>query len=137
MIRQTKLAPDNVQMKKIADPVDVEKQVEVASVALEDYPDVVNDVLGACLAELKNNPEYDESAKTICSSCPNNVQDKTVEKYKRDFEGFSDPYKCLLVQGVCLYGTNYTRRLWDIMSKSEYTLFGMLWSCIKCFGLWC
>jgi coenzyme F420-reducing hydrogenase gamma subunit len=102
-IRQTKLAPDKVKMKKIADPVDVDKRIEVADVKMDDYPDVVNDILGACLAELKNNPEYDESAKTICSSCPNNVQDKSVESYKRDFEGFSDPHKCLLIQGyVCM-----------------------------------
>jgi F420-non-reducing hydrogenase small subunit len=72
-------------------------------VALPDYPEVVNNILGASLAELNNNPEYDESAKTICSSCPNNVQDKTVPAYKRDFEGFSDPHKCFLIQGyVCM-----------------------------------
>jgi F420-non-reducing hydrogenase small subunit len=102
-IRQTKIAPDNLKVKKIPHPLNLDKNIEVVDYKLEGYPKIINDTLGAMLLELRNNPEYDESALTVCSSCPNNVQDKEVIRYKRDYEGFPDPNKCILNQGyVCM-----------------------------------
>jgi F420-non-reducing hydrogenase small subunit len=104
IIRQAKLNPDNIKTKKIAHPTNLEKSIEVADFKVDGYPEIVNDIIGAAMLELKNNANYDDSARTVCSSCPNNVVDKEVIRFKRDYEGFPDPTKCLLVQGYVCFG---------------------------------
>jgi len=102
-IRQTKLRPDSYESKQIKHPSNPEKMMDILKYPMEGYPEIVSNIIGAALAELKDNANYQPRAKTVCSSCPNNVEDKRVPKYKRDYEGFSDPNKCLLVQGyVCM-----------------------------------
>jgi F420-non-reducing hydrogenase small subunit len=102
-IRQTKLNPEALVMKKIAHPTNLDKTIEVADFKAAGVPEIVNDVLGAMLVELKNNPEFDDSAATVCSSCLRNLEDKSVEKFKRDYEGLPDHNTCLLNQGyVCM-----------------------------------
>jgi coenzyme F420-reducing hydrogenase gamma subunit len=102
-IRKAKLNPSAMTMKKIAHPTNLEKEIEVVDFQLEGYPPIVLDNIGAMMAELKNNPEFDDSARTVCSSCPRNLEDKKVAKFKRDYEGFPDFNECLLNQGyVCM-----------------------------------
>lgn len=102
-IRQTKLAPEKLQMKKIGIPSNIGETVEIVNVYLSEYPEIISDIIGASLVNLKNNSEYDESALTVCSSCPNNTTVKNPKKYKRDYEGFPDPHICFLVQDyVCM-----------------------------------
>jgi F420-non-reducing hydrogenase small subunit len=67
------------------------------------YPEVVNQIVGAMMVNLKDNPKYSDSAATVCSACERNIQDKRVIRYKRDYVGMPDTEKCLLVQGyVCM-----------------------------------
>ncbi len=95
-IRVVKLDPESVKMKSF-----MEK--EIVDYTVEGYPELVNHVLGAAMANLKDNPDYDDSAKTVCSACERNVENKEVVRYKRDFEGMPDQDKCLLIQGyVCM-----------------------------------
>lgn len=76
---------------------------QIIDFTVEGYADEINDIMGAAMAGLKNNPHFKISAETVCSQCERNVEDKTVEHYKRDYEGMPDPKTCLLVQGyVCM-----------------------------------
>ena len=95
-IRAVKLDPDNLTTKIVNDR-------EIVDFTVDGYPEILNHIIGAAMGDLKNNPEYDDSAKTVCSQCDRNVIDKEVVRYKRDYEGFPDQEKCLLVQGyVCM-----------------------------------
>ncbi len=99
-VRKVKLDPENVKMNKVKIG---DSEVEVVNVMKDDYPEMSNNIIGAVLADLKTNPEYEDSAQTVCSQCDRNLEDKEVVKYKRDYEGFPDQEKCLLVQGyVCM-----------------------------------
>jgi coenzyme F420-reducing hydrogenase gamma subunit len=104
LIRQTKLAPNKLKIKKIDHPTDLDKKVDVVDFKLEGYAPMLCDIIGASLMELRNNPEYDQSAATICSSCPRNLEDKAVDHYKRDYEGLPDYKTCLLNQGYVCFG---------------------------------
>ncbi len=102
-IRKTKMMPESFESKYITFPSNPQKVMEILQYPLDGYPEIVSNVIGAALAELKNNLNYEPRGATVCSSCPNNVMDKRVIKYKRDYEGFPDPNKCLLIQGyVCM-----------------------------------
>jgi F420-non-reducing hydrogenase small subunit len=99
-IRAVKLDPESIKMKSVSVS---DKTIEVVDFKVDGYSDVINDIIGAAMADLKSNPLYEDSAKTVCSSCDRNVQDKEVIRYKRDYEGMPDTEKCLLIQGyVCM-----------------------------------
>ena len=100
-IRGVKLDPESVKMKKIQ--TSEGNEINVVDYTKEGYPDIVNNLVGAVLADLKTNPDYEDSAKTVCSQCDRNLEDKAIEKFKRDYEGFPDQEECLLNQGyVCM-----------------------------------
>ena len=102
-IRKTKMMPESFEIKTIQNPGSPDNKIEILNYRLEGYPEIISNIIGAALAELKNNPNYEPRGATVCTSCPNNVLDKKVMKYKRDYEDFPDPTKCLLVQGyVCM-----------------------------------
>jgi len=95
-IRAVKLDPDNLNTKMV-------NEKEIVDFTVDGYPEILNNIIGAAMSNLKDNPEYDDSAQTVCSQCDRNVVDKEVVRYKRDYEGIPDPTKCLLVQGyVCM-----------------------------------
>ena len=96
VILRTKLDPDALKMKLKGDK-------EIVDFTQEGYPAIVNDIIGALMADLKNNALYDTTAQTVCTSCDRNVEDKEVYRFKRDYVGLPDQEKCLLVQGyVCM-----------------------------------
>ncbi len=102
-IRAVKLDPDRIMKKSVPHPNNLDQNIEVVDFTVDGYPEIVNHIIGAVMADLSVNPLYDDSAKTVCSSCPRNIVDKEVIKYKRDYEGMPDPDTCLLVQGyVCM-----------------------------------
>lgn len=75
----------------------------IVDFTVEGYQQEVNNVIGAAMEAIRNNPHFKISAETVCSQCDLNVEDKTVSRYKRDYEGMPDPTRCLLVQGyVCM-----------------------------------
>ncbi|QEE18116.1 hypothetical protein DSAG12_03954 [Promethearchaeum syntrophicum] len=95
-IRAVKLDPDNLRTKLV-------NEKEIVDFTVEGYPEILNNIVGAAMGNLKDNPDYDDSAQTVCSQCERNVVDKEVIRYIRDYEGFPDQEKCLLVQGyVCM-----------------------------------
>ena len=95
-IRAVKLDPESIRTKTV-------NEKEIVDFTVEGYPEILNDIIGAAMADLKDNLEYDDSAQTVCSQCERNIVDKEVVRYKRDYEGFPDREKCLLVQGyVCM-----------------------------------
>ncbi len=76
---------------------------QIVDFTVNGYSGEINFIVGAAMAGLRNNPHFHLSAETVCSQCELNVQDKTVTRYKRDYEGIPDPNVCLLVQGyVCM-----------------------------------
>jgi len=95
-IRKLRLDPDSVMLKSV-------HEKEIVDFTVAGYPEQVNHVIGAIMANLKSNPAYEDSAATVCTSCDRNLKDKEVIRYKRDYEGFPDPKICFLLQGyVCM-----------------------------------
>ena len=95
-IRAVKLDPESLRTKLV-------NEKEIVDFTVEGYPEILNNIIGAAMADLKANPAYDDSAQTVCTQCERNLVDKDVIRYKRDYEGLPDQTKCLLVQGyVCM-----------------------------------
>ena len=95
-LRSLAMYPDKV---KIINKFDK----QIVDYTVEGYQSEVNVIIGAAMAGLQNNPHFKISAETVCSQCELNTRDKTIVKYKRDYEGMPDPNTCLLIQGyVCM-----------------------------------
>ena len=131
-IRAVKLDPDNLKLKKVAHPSDLDKEIDVVDFTVEGYPQIVNDIIGAIMMDLKENPLYDDSARTVCSSCERNVKDKRVIRYKRDYVGMPDRDKCMLLQGYVCMGPITKDGCGATCLRANSPMFGMLWSCTKC-----
>jgi coenzyme F420-reducing hydrogenase gamma subunit len=82
-----------------------EKAVGNAKVLV--YPktgnEMIDNILGLCLAKLRDSDELKFSQATVCSTCARKFVDKTYATIKRDYEGLPDMDKCFLEQGyVCI-----------------------------------
>ncbi len=86
----------NPNMKTVND-------IQIVDYTVEGYPEMVNNVIGAIMAKIKDDTHFEGGPPTVCTSCELNVEPKKVEKYIRDYVGIPDKNKCLLVQGyVCM-----------------------------------
>ncbi len=95
-VRRIRLDPESLTTKLV-------QNKEIVDFTADGYPEMVNHIIGAVMADLKRNPLYEDSAKTVCSSCERNLKDKEVVRYIRDYEGFPDQKTCFLLQGyVCM-----------------------------------
>ncbi len=63
----------------------------------------IDEIVGASLFLLKNDPYFKFSSKTVCSHCDREVADKVPTELKRDYEGLPSMDTCFLEQGyICL-----------------------------------
>lgn len=64
---------------------------------------IIDEIIGAALFLLKDDPNFKFSSKTVCSHCDRDVVDKVPVKLKRDYEGLPNQEDCFLEQGyICL-----------------------------------
>lgn len=95
-VRRIRLDPESLKMKSV-------ESKEIVDFTADGYPEMLNHIMGAAMGDLKSNPLYTDSAKTVCTSCERNIKDKEVVRFKRDYVGFPDQEKCFLLQGyVCM-----------------------------------
>ncbi|MFX1234069.1 MAG: hypothetical protein ACFFBY_05860, partial [Promethearchaeota archaeon] len=64
----------------------------------------INDnIISSIILQLKNDPNFKFSSKTVCSHCDRIIVDKVPTNLKRDYEGLPTTDKCFLEQGyICL-----------------------------------
>ncbi|MFW9772058.1 MAG: hypothetical protein ACFFEO_07830 [Candidatus Thorarchaeota archaeon] len=64
----------------------------------------INDnIISSIIFQLKNDPNFKFSSKTVCSHCDRIIVDKVPTELKRDYEGLPTKDKCFLEQGyICL-----------------------------------
>ncbi|MBD3214420.1 MAG: hypothetical protein GF311_17545 [Candidatus Lokiarchaeota archaeon] len=64
---------------------------------------IMDEIIGAALFLLKDDPNFKFSSKTVCSHCDRDVADKVPVALKRDYEGLPNMEDCFLEQGyICL-----------------------------------
>jgi len=64
---------------------------------------IIDEIIGAALFLLKDDPNFKFSSKTVCSHCNRDVVDKVPVELKRDYEGLPNQEDCFLEQGyICL-----------------------------------
>jgi len=66
-------------------------------------PQESKDIISMALYTLKNASDFQFKQQTVCATCERTKEDKLIGSLKRDYEGISDPKRCLLEQGyICL-----------------------------------
>ncbi len=66
-------------------------------------PEESKNIISMALYILKNRSEFQFKQQTVCATCRRTKEDKLISTLKRDYEGKSDPDRCLLEQGyICL-----------------------------------
>ncbi|NVM02498.1 MAG: hypothetical protein HWN67_09200 [Candidatus Helarchaeota archaeon] len=71
---------------------------------LPNYPEVTKNLLGMILYGLNEDPGFKVIWKSVCATCPLNIEEKHLKNIKRDYEGIANPDDCLLEQGYLCMG---------------------------------
>lgn len=65
--------------------------------------DTIDEIIGAYLYLLKDDPNFKFSSKSVCSHCDRDIADKIPTVLRRDYEGLPTMDTCFLEQGyICL-----------------------------------
>ncbi len=71
---------------------------------LPNYPDITKRMLGLLLQGLNRDPGFKVVWKSVCATCPRNIDEKHLTSIKRDYEGIANQEDCLLEQGYLCMG---------------------------------
>jgi len=91
---------DELQRKKI----EIEgKNYPIYDVNLPNYPEATKNIIGMLMYGLSKDEHFGVVWKSVCATCPRNIEEKHLKTIKRDYEGIANPNDCLLEQGyLCL-----------------------------------
>ncbi|MFX0133119.1 MAG: hypothetical protein ACFFDN_05695, partial [Candidatus Hodarchaeota archaeon] len=71
---------------------------------LPNYPEVTKNLLGLILFGLNEDPGFKVIWRSVCATCPRDIEEKHLRIIKRDYEGIANPDDCLLEQGYLCMG---------------------------------
>ena len=94
---------------------------------LPKYPTITRDILEVLLFGLSKDPGFKVSQKSVCATCPRNIEEKHLTVIKRDYEGIVNPEDCLLEQGYLCMGPATKAGCGALCPK-------MGLSCLGCYG---
>lgn len=99
LLQRLAYEPDSFKVKEI----ETEKGPKLTLDVDITETQIINEIVGASLFLLKNDPNFKFSSKTVCSHCDRKVADKVPTELKRDYEGLPSMDTCFLEQGyICL-----------------------------------
>ncbi|MHA2185537.1 MAG: NADH-quinone oxidoreductase subunit B family protein [Promethearchaeota archaeon] len=99
LLQRLAYEPESFKLKEIQSTNGAQFVLDVSPTGNE----TIDNLIGALLYLLKDDPSFKFSSKSVCSHCDRDIADKIPTELKRDYEGLPTMDTCFLEQGyICL-----------------------------------